>query len=258
MSNAKLIGGFLVGAVVGGVIAASVANKPSAGPESPAASAPAAVSLETEEQKASYVIGANIGGQLSGQGVDFDMPALTAGLEDALTGAEPRLSEEESHETIQALIADQQAKAAERQAAQEAERAALSEKNKAEGEAFLAANKDKEGVVTTDSGLQYKVIEEGTGEKPTAEDIVQVNYRGTLIDGTVFDSSYERGQPAEFPVTGVIPGWTEALQLMPEGSKWEIYIPADLAYGSRGAGSAIGPDAVLIFEVELLKADAKS
>jgi len=258
MSNAKMIGGFLVGAVVGAVIAAQVAKKPSAEAEAPVASTQAAVSLDTQEQKASYVIGANIGGQLSGQGIDFDRPALMAGLEDALTGAEPRLSEEESHDTIQSIIADQQARAAERQAAAETERAAQSEKNKAEGAAFLAANKDKEGVVTTDSGLQYKVIVEGTGATPTADDIVQVHYRGTLIDGTEFDSSYERGEPAQFPVTGVIPGWTEALQLMHEGAKWELYIPADLAYGSRGAGSVIGPDAVLIFEVELLKADAKS
>jgi FKBP-type peptidyl-prolyl cis-trans isomerase len=260
MSNAKMIGGFLVGAVVGAVIAFQVANKPKSAAESeaPAASNPAEVVLDTKEQKTSYVIGANIGGQLSGQGIEFDQPALMAGLQDALTGAEPRLSEEESHAAIQEIIADQQARAQERQAEQQAERQAQSEKNKAEGNAFLAENKDKEGVVTTDSGLQYKVLVEGTGDRPTAEDVVQVHYRGTLIDGTEFDSSYERGEPAEFPVTGVIPGWTEALQLMREGAKWEIYVPAELAYGSRGAGSAIGPDAVLIFEVELLKAHAKS
>jgi FKBP-type peptidyl-prolyl cis-trans isomerase len=258
MSNAKMIGGILVGAVVGAVIATQVAKKPSAVDEGPAASTQAVVSLESKAQKSSYVIGANIGGQLGGQGVEFDLPALTAGLEDALTGAEPRLNEEESHAAIQAIIEEQQARAAEQQAAADAARVALAEKNQTEGAAFLAENKDKEGVVTTDSGLQYKIIVEGTGDSPTAEDVVQVHYRGTLIDGTEFDSSYARGEPAEFPVTGVIPGWTEALQLMHEGAKWELYIPADLAYGSRGAGSAIGPDAVLIFEVELLKANAKT
>jgi len=254
MSNAKIIGGFLIGAVVGAVVATQVADKPSVVIESVSESGQAAVVLDSQGQKSSYVIGANIGGQLGGEGIDIDQPALLAGIADALAGAEPRLSEEDSHAAIQALMADQQARAQERQAAQEVERAALSEKNKAEGAAFLAANQTKEGVVTTDSGLQYKVIVEGTGESPTAEDVVQVQYRGTLIDGTEFDSSYARGEPAEFPVTGVIPGWTEALQLMKEGAKWEIYIPADLAYGPRGAGSAIGPDAVLIFEVELLKA----
>ena len=252
MSNAKLIGGFLVGAIVGGVIAASVANKPSAGPESPTASAPAAVSLESNEQKASYVIGANIGGQLSGQGVDFDMPALKAGLEDALTGAEPRLSEEESHATIQALIADQQAKAAERQAEQEAERAALSEKNKAEGEAFLAANKDKEGVVTTDSGLQYKVIEPGEGKIAGDGGVATIHYRGSFVDGTEFDSSYG-GDPVQVEIDRVIPGWSEALKRMPAGSKWQVVVPPDLAYGDQGAGPFIAPGSTLVFEIELVE-----
>ena len=124
--------------------------------------------------------------------------------------------------------------------------------NKKEGEAFLAANKGKEGVVTLPSGLQYKILKEGTGPKPTASDTVVCNYRGTLINGTEFDSSYKRGQPATFPVGGVIKGWTEALQLMPVGSKWQLFIPSDLAYGERGAGADIGPESTLIFEVELL------
>jgi FKBP-type peptidyl-prolyl cis-trans isomerase FklB len=128
----------------------------------------------------------------------------------------------------------------------------MGEKNKKEGEAFLAANKKKEGVITLPSGFQYKAIKEGTGKTPKATDTVTVNYRGTLIDGTEFDSSYKRGQPATFRVNGVIAGWTEALQLMKEGSKWELFIPANLAYGERGAGAAIGPNAVLIFEVELI------
>jgi FKBP-type peptidyl-prolyl cis-trans isomerase FklB len=128
----------------------------------------------------------------------------------------------------------------------------LAEKNKKEGEAFLAANKTKEGIKTLPSGLQYKVIKEGTGKTPTAEDTVVTNYRGTLTDGTEFDSSYKRGQPATFPVKGVIPGWTEALQLMKEGSKWELFIPSNLAYGEQGAGGVIGPNAALIFEIELI------
>ena len=130
--------------------------------------------------------------------------------------------------------------------------------NKKEGEAFLAANKGKDGVVTLPSGLQYKILTAGTGPKPTASDSVVCNYRGTLINGTEFDSSYKRGQPATFPVTGVIKGWTEALQLMPVGSKWQLFIPSDLAYGERGAGADIGPNSTLIFEVELLSIEDKS
>ncbi len=129
--------------------------------------------------------------------------------------------------------------------------------NQKEGAAFLAANKTKEGVVTTSSGLQYKILKQGDGPKPTATDSVVCNYKGTLINGTEFDSSYKRGQPATFPVNGVIKGWTEALQLMPTGSKWQLFVPADLAYGARGAGQDIGPNATLIFEVELLSIQAK-
>jgi FKBP-type peptidyl-prolyl cis-trans isomerase FklB len=130
--------------------------------------------------------------------------------------------------------------------------------NKTEGETFLAANKNKEGVITLPSGLQYKILQAGTGPKPAATDSVVCNYRGTLINGTEFDSSYKRGQPATFPVNGVIKGWTEALQLMPVGSKWQLFVPAQLAYGDRGAGADIGPNATLIFEVELLSIQAKS
>jgi FKBP-type peptidyl-prolyl cis-trans isomerase FklB len=132
------------------------------------------------------------------------------------------------------------------------------EKNQKAGEAFLAENKKKEGVVTLPSGLQYKILKAGEGKKPTAEDTVVCNYRGTLIDGTEFDSSYKRGEPATFPVRGVIKGWTEALQLMPVGSKWQLFIPPTLAYGERGAGAQIGPDATLIFEVELISIKEKS
>jgi len=140
---------------------------------------------------------------------------------------------------------------------QEEETKKLGEKNRKEGEAFLAANKKKEGVKTLASGLQYKVIKPGTGKKPKSTDTVTTHYRGTLIDGTEFDSSYNRGQPATFPVHGVIPGWTEALQLMEEGAKWQLFIPSKLGYGERGAGQAIGPNATLIFEVELVSVQEK-
>lgn len=250
MSNAKLIGGFVVGAVVGGVVATSVSQNAQA----PAGSDPAAVVLETDAQKSGYVIGTDIGGRLKSQEMDIDRRALNAGIEDAFEGNEPRMSEEEAQAIIAKLVEERQAQQAEQQQAAQAEREAQAEKNRAEGEAFLAENKTKDGVVTTDSGLQYKVIVQGDGDKPNAEDTVEVHYRGTLIDGTEFDSSYARGEPAKFQVNRVIAGWTEALQLMSEGSKWELYIPSDLAYGARGAGRDIGPDAVLIFEVELLKA----
>ena len=155
------------------------------------------------------------------------------------------MTEQEMKETLAGLQKELMEKQAERAKL-------LAEKNKKEGEAFLAANKTKEGVKTLPDGLQYKVIKEGTGKTPKADDTVVTNYRGTLIDGTEFDSSYKRGQPATFPVKGVIPGWTEALQLMKEGSKWELFIPSNLAYGERGAGNAIGPNATLVFEIELI------
>ena len=141
---------------------------------------------------------------------------------------------------------------------QQAEMQAAGEANKKEGDAFLAANKAKDGVVTLPSGLQYKILTQGTGPKPTATDSVVCNYRGTLINGTEFDSSYKRGEPATFPVSGVIKGWTEALQLMPVGSKWQLFVPSDLAYGERSPGPEIGPDSTLIFEVELLSIQNKS
>ncbi len=169
----------------------------------------------------------------------------------ALPGGKTLLTEEEA----QAVMSEMQKQMHEQQQAKMAQAA---EGNKKEGDAFLAANKGKEGVVTLPSGLQYKVLTAGTGPKPTTSDSVVCNYRGTLINGTEFDSSYKRGQPATFPVTGVIKGWTEALQLMPVGSKWQLFIPADLAYGDRGAGADIGPGATLIFEIELLSIADKS
>jgi len=160
------------------------------------------------------------------------------------------MTEAEAQAVLTQLQADMRKKQEEK--AQQA-----GEANQKEGEAFLAANKSKPGVVTLPSGLQYKILKEGTGPKPTATDSVVCNYQGTLINGTEFDNSYKRGEPATFPVNGVIKGWTEALQLMPVGSKWQLFVPADLAYGPRGAGADIGPNSTLIFEVELLSIKAK-
>jgi FKBP-type peptidyl-prolyl cis-trans isomerase FklB len=160
------------------------------------------------------------------------------------------MTEDEARATLVQLQTDLQSK-------QEEKMKQAGDNNKKEGDAFLAANKSKPGVVTLPSGLQYKIVKEGTGPKPSASDTVVCNYRGTLINGTEFDSSYKRGEPASFPVSGVIKGWTEALQLMPVGSKWELYIPPDLAYGARGAGADIGPNTTLLFEVELLSIQGK-
>jgi FKBP-type peptidyl-prolyl cis-trans isomerase len=176
---------------------------------------------------------------------DLDAEVLGAAIQDALSGKESRLSDEE----MRAAVASLQERTV---TAMQASRKEQVQKNLAEGEKFLAENKTKEGVKTTASGLQYRVIDEGEGPSPKAGDSVTVHYRGTLVDGTEFDSSYQRGKPATFPLTGVIPGWTEALQLMKKGSKWVLFIPSDLAYGERGAGNRIPPNSTLIFEVELL------
>jgi FKBP-type peptidyl-prolyl cis-trans isomerase len=175
---------------------------------------------------------------------------LQQGLEDAMAGGKTLLSEDEARATLTEFQADMRKKMQEKMQA-------AGETNKKEGAEFLAANKAKEGVVTLPSGLQYKILTAGTGPKPTASDSVVCNYRGTLIDGKEFDSSYKRGQPATFPVSGVIKGWTEALQLMPVGSKWQLVVPSDLAYGERGQGQDIAPNATLIFEVELLSIQSK-
>ncbi len=201
--------------------------------------------LRTQKQKESYALGMNIGMGLKRQPLPVDPATVARGLRDALSGSKLLLSDDEMKAALQQLRADvekqQQEKAGTEGAA-----------NRKKGEAFLAANKAKPGVQTLPDGLEYKILKEGTGPKPTGNDTVTVNYRGTLIDGKEFDSSYKRGQPASFPVGGVIRGWTEALQLMPVGSKWELYIPPDLAYGDRGSGPDIGPGETLIFEVELL------
>ena len=203
------------------------------------------IELKDDKAKESYSVGYQFGQNLKKMQADLDAEVLSKGIEDALSGKESRLSEEEMGTSLSNL----------RQKSVTAMQAALkqqAEKNLVEGEKFLAENKTKEGVKTTASGLQYKVLEEGEGPSPKVGDTVTVNYRGTLIDGTEFDSSYKRGEPATFPLTGVIPGWTEALQLMKKGSKWMLYIPPDLAYGERGAGNRIPPNSTLIFEVELI------
>ncbi len=201
---------------------------------------------ESLHDKASYAIGQNLGSNFKRQGVPVNLDYLIQGLRDGLGDGEPMLTNEEIQATMKEFQQEMMAKQ------QEMQNAAAT-KNKAEADEFLAANKARPGVVTTESGLQYEVLTEGTGPKPTSSDQVTVNYKGTLLDGTQFDSSYDRGEPATFPVGGVIPGWIEALQLMPVGSKWKLFIPPDLAYGSRGAGGVIGPNSALIFEIELLK-----
>jgi FKBP-type peptidyl-prolyl cis-trans isomerase FklB len=206
--------------------------------------------LKSQKDKISYIIGMDIGRNLQKGSIDFDPDILAKGIKDALSGGKPLLTEQEIRETTAVFQKELMAK-------QEEAAKKLGEKNKKEGEAFLAENKKKEGVKTLASGLQYKVIKEGTGKKPKVTDTVTTHYRGTLIDGIEFDSSYRRGKPASFPVNGVIPGWTEALQLMGEGAKWQLFIPPNLAYGDRGAGRDIGPNATLIFEIELISVQEK-
>ena len=201
--------------------------------------------LKNEKDKVSYSIGLNIGGNFKSQSVDINTDVLLKGIKDALSGSKPLMTEKEIQETMTAFQKEMTAKHGE-------QTKVLAETNKKEGEAFLAANKGKEGVKTTSSGLQYKIIKDGNGQTPKATDTVTVNYSGTLIDGTEFDSSYKRGEPASFPLNGVIPGWTEALQMMKVGSKWQLFLPPAIAYGERGQGRVIGPNAALIFEVELL------
>jgi len=215
----------------------------------PAAKA-APLTLKTQKEKTSYAMGMNFGTGLRKQSIDIDPAILARGLKDAFANGKTLLTEEEARVVLTQLQSDLRKK--QQEMAQQ-----VGEANKKQGLAFLEANKTKDGVVTLPSGLQYKVLQEGTGPKPAPTDTVVCNYRGTLLDSTEFDSSYKRGQPATFPVTGVIKGWTEALQLMPTGSKWQLFIPADLAYGERGAGGQIGPNATLIFEVELLSIQGK-
>ena len=207
-------------------------------------------SLNAEMEKVSYSIGFSIGRSMKQQDLQLDQEAFIAGLIDARSAAKPVLDEAAQSKIMREFQMSQQKKAQDK-------REKDASKNGDEGKRYLEANKKKEGIKVTKSGLQYKVIKPGTGAKPKAEDTVVTHYKGTLIDGTEFDSSYSRNQPATFPVKGVIKGWTEALQLMPVGSKWQLFIPSDLAYGERGSGPKIGPNSTLIFEVELLEIKKK-
>ena len=203
------------------------------------------LALKDQKDKIGYSIGVNIGSSLKQDGVDVGLDALVAGLKDSFTGATAQLTPEQQREALGAVQKEVTEKVV-------AQRKAAGDKAKKEGDEFLAKNKAKDGVKTLPSGLQYKVLAEGKGTQPKPTDQVTVNYRGALIDGTEFDSSYKRGQPATFPVNQVIKGWTEALPLMKTGAKWELFVPAELAYGEHGAGRDIPPNATLIFEVELL------
>jgi FKBP-type peptidyl-prolyl cis-trans isomerase FklB len=208
-------------------------------------------SLKDQKQKVSYCIGVNLGRSWKGQEIDIDMEALTRGVNDIMKGAKTALTDEEMKEIMRLYVQEMRSRS-------ETKRKEQAAKNAKEGETFLAENKGKEGVVSLPSGLQYKILKDGSGDSPKSNDLVTVNYRGTLIDGTEFDSSYKNNKPAKFNVSGVIKGWTEALQLMKPGAKWQLFIPPNLAYGESGSpmGGRIGPSATLIFEVELLSVEA--
>ncbi|HMD30683.1 MAG TPA: FKBP-type peptidyl-prolyl cis-trans isomerase [Candidatus Acidoferrales bacterium] len=233
----------------------AAAPKPSAPPDAkPQGSAPPPAAqppspFKDQKEKLSYALGMNLGENLKRASVDVDPAEILKGMNDVLAG-KPLMTEDEFRATMIQMQADLKTKQEEK-----ARMAAVN--NKKEGDAFLEANKSQQGVVVLPSGLQYKILTQGTGPTPTATDTVSCNYRGTLINGTEFDSSFKRGQPAQFRVGGVIRGWTEALQLMPVGSKWQLFIPPTLAYADRGAGPDIGPNATLIFEVELLSIQPK-
>ncbi|MFN4985372.1 MAG: FKBP-type peptidyl-prolyl cis-trans isomerase [Ignavibacteria bacterium] len=204
----------------------------------------ASATTMTKQDSNMYALGMQIARSLQSQGLDLNIDMLAEGMRGFLSGT-PKLSEQQFQSCMENLQKDAMSK-------MQAEQSAKGSANKERGEKFLAENKTKEGVKTTASGLQYKVVKEGTGKKPSKENTVKVHYTGTTIDGKVFDSSVERGEPIEFPLSGVIAGWTEGVALMPVGSKYTLYIPSNLAYGEQGAGQSIGPNEALIFEVELL------
>jgi FKBP-type peptidyl-prolyl cis-trans isomerase FklB len=207
----------------------------------PALAAAPAASLGSDKEKFSYTVGFQIGQSLMEDGLDIDVNALSQAIRDVVSGTPPRLSMDEMQTAVQSF-----------QMQQMEAREADAKDNLRTGQAFLADNRTKPGVVETESGLQYQVVEDGGGKQPAETDTVVVNYRGTLIDGTEFDSSFRRGEPVTFPVNAVIPGWQEALKLMKVGAKWKVFIPADLAYGERGAGQNIGPNETLVFDIELI------
>ena len=246
---------WFVAATVAAVLLAPAAQAQTkkAASAKPAASAQKAsaktMTPTTDIQKASYTIGVDLARNLKQNGIVVDVDALTAGIRDAENG-KCSLTDEQMKASMEKLQESVQKK-------QTSENSMVGEKNKKEGAEFLAANGKKAGIHTLPSGMQYEIVKEGTGPKPAPTDTVTTHYHGTLIDGTVFDSSKERGQPATFPVNGVIQGWQEALPLMPTGSTWKLYIPSEMAYGNRGAGPKIGPNATLVFEVELISIKGK-
>lgn len=211
----------------------------------PATSTTPAASLNTDMDKLSYSIGADLGKNFKKQGIDINPAAMAKGLQDGMAGSQLLLTEQQMKDVLNKFQKDLLAK-------RNADFTKKAEENKAKGETFLNQNKSKDGVVTLPSGLQYKVIQKGDGAKPTKDDVVTVEYTGTLIDGQVFDSTDKAGKPATFKVSQVIPGWTEALQLMPAGSTWEVFVPSDLAYGPRSVGGPIGPNETLIFKIHLI------
>lgn len=238
MLNVKEIDSIMKSALICGVVAFGLGFGSVYGAEG----AP----LKDNKEKFSYALGMSLGNNLRRSGIpldEIDPNAIMEGVKEGYDLSKARLSESEARDIIMSTQRDARTK--------------LAEKNKKEGEKFLEENKKKEGVVTLPSGLQYKVLAEGSGDSPKPDDMVTVNYRGTLIDGTEFDSSYKRGQPAKFGVNGVIKGWSEALQLMKPGAKWQLFIPPELAYGERGSGLAIGPNSTLIFDVELLSVEQR-
>ncbi|MBV33119.1 MAG: hypothetical protein CMK36_06725 [Porticoccaceae bacterium] len=210
--------------------------------------------LVSQKQKISYLYGMDSAKNIESMGIEFDVSAFQSGFSDGVNGVKPRLSEAQISEVMQIFQTEMSAKREAQKKMADESTAAQSDSNRKKAQEFLSANKQKSDVVTTGSGLQYRVIKSGAGARPNAKSTVEVHYVGRLLDGTEFDSSLKRGVPAQFGVTQVIPGWTEALQLMREGAKWELFIPADLAYGPAGQGP-IGPNETLVFEVELLKAD---
>ncbi len=226
-------------------LCAAEAPEPAAEPTAEPAAAERAEPAGSDMNQVSYAIGFMTGQGMKKQGLDIVQAEYAKGFADGQAGKDPAMTEKEMEELLQAFQMEMMMK-------MRAKMEEAGSKNVTDGKKFLDENKKKEGWKTTKSGLQYKVITAGKGAKPSADDTVEVHYKGTLIDGKEFDSSYKRGEPATFPVGGVIKGWTEALQMMPVGSKWQIVLPAELAYGERGAGQDIGPNAVLCFDVELL------
>lgn len=244
--------GYLLGAIAA-VALVSVGCENNAGGDTENTTGANGTNLESLNEQVSYVFGYNIGQQFKSQQIELNPDVVAKAIKDVYSDAEPQLSQEEMQTAMETFQQQYEEKMQSMQADEQAKREAAATENAKKGEDFLAANAEKEGVVTLPSGLQYKQIEEGEGAQPDAADTVTVHYRGTLVDGTVFDSSYERGEPVSFPLQNVIPGWTEGLQHMKEGSKYELYIPPELAYGPGGSGPVIGPNETLIFEVELLE-----